>query len=218
MNFDGLGYMTIDQEIFSPRALDSLLKKYVDGDIVVAFSGGMDSTVLLRSVVTLRDEGVFTASVRALHINHQISESSNDWKNHCAKICLEYGVDFKSVGVSCQENRFGFVTESAARDARYEVFVTELQSNETLLLGHHEDDNLETMFLHLMRGSGPLGLSGIPFHRTLGSGSLLRPLLGYSQSSLREFASRVKLDWILDATNSDTTYQRNFLRWNILPT
>ncbi|MDC3239137.1 tRNA lysidine(34) synthetase TilS [Gammaproteobacteria bacterium] len=217
MNFDGSAYMTIDQDIFSLRALGSLLKKYVDGDIVVAFSGGMDSTVLLRSVVILRDEGVLPASIRALHINHQISESSNDWENHCAKICLEYGVNFKSVEVSCGENRFGVVTESAARDARYEVFFAELQSNETLLLGHHEDDNLETMFLHLMRGSGPLGLSGIPFHRKLGAGFLLRPLLGCPQSSLREFASRVELDWILDDSNADTTYQRNFLRWNVLP-
>ena len=217
MNFDGSAYMTTGQDVFSPKALVSLLKKNIDGDVVVAFSGGMDSTVLLRSVVTLRDEGDFPASLRALHINHQISESANDWENHCAKICVRYGVEFKSIRVSCGKNRFGIVTEAAARDARYEVFLAELQSNETLLLGHHQDDNLETMLLHLMRGSGPLGLSGIPVYRKLGSGFLLRPLLGCSQSSLREFASRVKLDWILDNSNSDTTHHRNFLRRNVIP-
>lgn len=209
--------MTFGQDIFSPTVLLSLLKKNVDGDIVVAFSGGMDSTVLLRSVVTLRDEGILPASIRALHINHRISESANDWEDHCAKVCLGYGVAFKSIGVSCEKNSLGVVSEATARDARYEVFLADLESNETLLLGHHEDDNLETMLLHLMRGSGPVGLSGIPFHRKLGLGFLLRPLLGCSQSSLREFASRVKLDWIIDDSNYDTTYQRNFLRSDVLP-
>ncbi|MEQ8517225.1 MAG: tRNA lysidine(34) synthetase TilS, partial [Chromatocurvus sp.] len=107
--------------------------------------------------------------------------------------------------------------EAAARGARYAAFRDALRPGGSLLLAHHQDDQVETFFLRLMRGAGAHGLAGMPAERALGGGRLLRPLLALSRDSLRAYVAEATLDWIEDPSNADTRHDRNYLRHSVLP-
>lgn len=107
--------------------------------------------------------------------------------------------------------------ELQARQARYAVFDALLEPEDFLLMAHHQDDQMETVLYRLLRGSGPRGLAGIPARRPIGKGTLLRPLLKFNKSALSEYAEANDLSWIEDSSNSDTDFDRNFLRQEIIP-
>lgn len=178
--------------------------------VCVAYSGGLDSTVLLHLVATHVD-----LPLVALHINHQLHPDARIWEQHCRQQCLALGVPLEIRAVAVAETGDG--PEAAARDARYRAFETQLGEGEALLLAQHLDDQAETLLLRLLRGAGREGLAGMPVRRNLGRGWLLRPLLDVPRSILHDYALEHDLSWIEDPSNSALRFDRNYLRHEVMP-
>ena len=181
----------------------------------IAYSGGVDSHVLLHAIAQFRDSHPNTPPLTAVHINHQINPCAADWARHCREICAQLGIELQVETVSVTPDGEGL--ESAARRARYAVFERLVGDNEVLLQAHHRDDQIETLLLRQLRGSGIAGLAAIPDKRALGKGHLLRPLLNCARSELVAYAQHNGLQWIDDDSNRDPQYDRNFLRLEVLP-
>lgn len=177
----------------------------------VALSGGLDSSVLLHALAGLRP----AAGLRAVYIDHGLHPQAARWGEHCAALCAGLGVAFSSRRVTVLPVGEGI--EAAARQARYQALLAGLRPGETLLTAHHRDDQVETLLLNLMRGSGPAGLAGIAGDGWRGEARLLRPLLELPRAALREYAQAAGIDWIEDPANSDPRLDRNFLRLQLLP-
>ena len=154
-------------------------------------------------------------SLRAVHINHGLSEDADDWEEHCRRECAARGIELRCDRVEVVADGRG--PEAAAREARYRVFTDCLAPGEALLLAHHLDDHVETFFLRLLRGAGTAGLSGMPAQRPLGAGVLVRPLLEMPRSALKSYALDRGLKWCEDTSNTDESLDRNYLRRQVLP-
>ena len=185
--------------------------------VCVAYSGGLDSTVLLHLLAGLREQsGVPGFELRALHVNHGLSDYADEWEAECAASCRRLDVPFTAFGVEvARTDEMGL--EAAARESRYAVFEQSLEDGEYLLLAQHQDDQLETVLLQLMRGAGVKGLAAMPAEAALGAGRLLRPLLECSRQDLAVYGEQHGLQWIDDPSNFDTGFDRNFLRHEVLP-
>lgn len=182
--------------------------------IWVAFSGGVDSHVLLHLLASA--EATDFQSIHAIHINHGLQSQSQQWTQHCAAVASELGVDFISVDVKVDNiSRLGM--EAAARDARYKALEQSLTVNDVLLLAQHQDDQAETLLLQLLRGAGPKGLSSMGAEFKLGEVQALRPLLTESQADILSYATQHKLKWVEDPSNEDTQWSRNYLRHTLWP-
>ncbi|CAM3854852.1 tRNA lysidine(34) synthetase TilS [Rahnella bruchi] len=183
--------------------------------LCVAFSGGLDSSVLLAGLAELRDTTLPEIELRALHIHHGLSQFADDWLAHCQAFCLQRNIPFSAVKVRVDAQNGGI--EAAARTARYQVFSDHLAENEILLTAQHLNDQCETFMLALKRGSGPAGLSAMSADSSAHGYRLLRPLLDLTRERLEEFAAQFQLSWIEDDSNGDARFDRNFLRLGILP-
>ena len=181
---------------------------------LIGLSGGLDSVVLLHAMAKLRDQPGVNIQLRAFHINHQLQHQAQSWETHCLSICAKLGVEFASTKV---EILGGSGLENAAREARYREFEAALLNDEELLLAHHRDDQMETLLLRLIRGSGSRGLSCIPRRRVLGASRLLRPLLDIDREELQSYAEFEKLKWVTDHSNEDEGFDRNYCRHSLLP-
>lgn len=181
--------------------------------LLVAFSGGMDSAVLLHLLAGLRETRGIT--LRAVHIHHGISRYADDWQQHCQQVCDDLAIPLLVRKVTLRTEGRG--TEAAAREARYAVFSELLQPGEALVTAHHQDDQCETLLLALKRGSGPAGLSAMPPVLRFCSEVLIRPLLPFTRQQLAAYAAHHQLHWVEDDSNQDPAYDRNFLRLKILP-
>lgn len=178
---------------------------------VVGFSGGLDSTALLLALTSSQNR----IPVCALHINHRLSAQADFWQAHCATVANTAGVEFVAREVDCVAAGKGL--EDAARQARYAVFSDFLQDGDCLLLGHHLNDQAETLLLRLMRGAGPKGLAAMAPFRPLGDGILFRPLLMFDRRELQEYLEVQRYQWIEDESNEDRAFDRNFLRHDVMP-
>lgn len=181
----------------------------------IAFSGGVDSTVLLHATARLRAQFA-QLGVRALHVNHHLQPQADAWARHCVNFAAEIGVECATLDVQVSSTPRESM-EAAARLARYAALSAALGDGEYLLTAHHRDDQLETVLLQLLRGAGVAGLSGMPASTALGRGRLLRPLLGVARTDLVAYATAGGLRWIEDLSNVDTRFDRNFLRQELLP-
>lgn len=186
------------------------------GSLLVALSGGLDSTVLLALLRELRDAGLLNPPLEAIHVHHGLQSAADTFEAHCRELCTAWQVSLRLCRVEVSRDS-GLGIEAAARKARYDAFTRELPAGGLLLQAHHGDDQSETVFLHLLRGSGPRGLAGIPAERPLGEGSLLRPLLPWPRETLQAWAQEQGLRWVEDPSNADTRLDRNYLRQCILP-
>jgi tRNA(Ile)-lysidine synthase len=197
-----------------PRALRHALDGHPDGPLCVAFSGGGDSTALLHALAALPQARV--RGLRALHVDHMLHADSGHWAAQAQAFCatLEVACDIVRVDVPLDS---GEGLEAAARHARYAAFAQALRPGEWLLLGHHRDDQVETVLLKLLRGAGPQGLGGMRTVRPLGAGRLWRPLLAVPREVLRAYLQEHRLPCIEDPSNRDVTLARNHLRHEILP-
>lgn len=180
---------------------------------LVAYSGGVDSTVLLHALASLQDR--FTAKLKAVHINHGLQPEADNWAEHCADFCTEYGIEYHIFEVEVDRNISSL--EAAAREARYAAFSRLMEKGDILFSAHHLNDQAETMLLNMMRGSGLHGLAGMPRLRKFSLGLLFRPLLSNSRADLEAYAEQHGLLWVEDPTNAGTDFDRNYLRHNVLP-
>ena len=179
----------------------------------IAFSGGLDSTVLLHLLASLSKTQTLPP-LCAIHVHHGLQAVADAWPDHCHSVCKALGVPLEVVNVQVPP---GASVERAAREARYGAFVARLHSNEVLLTGQHRDDQAETLLFRLLRGAGVRGLSAMPRQRPLGQGYLLRPLLDVSRAELEAYATQQGLSWVEDPSNDDHRYARNFLRQRVVP-
>lgn len=179
----------------------------------IAFSGGLDSSVLLHLLADwARCEALPPLSV--IHVHHGLQPEADAWPEHCAQVCARLGVPLEIVRVQVAA---GASLEQEARRARYAAFSERLGPAEVLLSAQHREDQAETLLFRLLRGAGVRGLAAMPASRTLGQGSLVRPLLDCSRGALQAYAQDRGLVWIEDPSNADERFSRNFLRRQVMP-
>lgn len=178
----------------------------------VAFSGGLDSRVLLDLLVASST----ALPIRIVHVHHGVSNFADDWAKFCQATAESYSGNIEAVIQRVTVDATGSFEESA-RKARYQVFESTLRPNEVLLMGHHLNDQTETFLQRLIRGSGLTGLSGIPKARALKQGLLFRPLIDESREELKTYAQNRELQWVEDESNVSEAYDRNYIRHQILP-
>lgn len=179
----------------------------------IAFSGGLDSSVLLHLLADwARCEALPPLSV--IHVHHGLQPVADAWPEHCAQVCAQLGIALDIVRVQVAP---GASLEQAARNARYQAFAARLEPGEVLLSAQHRDDQAETLLFRLLRGAGVRGLAAMPAGRALGRGSLVRPLLDCSRGELQAYAQDHGLVWIEDPSNADERFSRNFLRSQVMP-
>lgn len=195
---------------------------------LLSYSGGIDSTVLLDILTTLRninnanfDLMQYPLTLRVAHVHHSLHRHADMWVDHCQQQCTIRNVPFQVIYIKnfCHMyHQPQCNIEAAARYLRYNKLYDLLNIKEVLVTAHHMNDQVETFFLALKRGSGPHGLSGMNidtnYHQKY---RILRPLLKSSRVQLEKHAVNNKLHWIEDDTNNNTAFDRNFFRVKILP-
>ena len=183
-------------------------KKCVNPKLTLAFSGGLDSIVLLHLLAECRKTISFQLS--AQHVHHGLSPNADNWADFCQQVCLKLNIPFALSKVNINKNS-GLGIEATAREARYKALLR--PDANFICLAHHQDDQAETLLLQLARGAGVKGLAGM----TAINGKLLRPLLDVPRSALEVYAKQHNLTWIEDESNADTALDRNFMRHKVLP-
>ena len=197
--------------------VQKVLQQHIkQGDhVCVALSGGIDSVVLLDLLADLSKQMQFSLS--AVHVNHGISGNATTWSQFCSKLAFSYGIAIEVTYLHIQKER-GISLEAAAREQRYRIFSNVMA--DYVVLAQHLDDQAETLLLQLLRGAGVIGLSAMPVvrqQRHVNQAKLLRPLLNVSRHQIEQYAQSKDLTWIIDESNDDTNYDRNFLRHDVLP-
>ncbi|WP_136069012.1 tRNA lysidine(34) synthetase TilS [Modicisalibacter radicis] len=193
--------------------IDRALAETPPGRVVwVALSGGLDSSLLL----TLAAHAVHRVPrpLYALHVNHALQPAADDFERHCGALCARLGVPLFVERVTVE--RAGLGLEAAAREARYAAFARRVAPGETLWLAQHADDQAESVLLAALRGSGIRGLAAMPARRDWRGRQLVRPLLGVTRARLAEEATALGIRWRDDPSNADSTFDRNFLRRDVL--
>ena len=189
---------------------NKLISKNIDlsKNMFIAYSGGPDSTALLHllSTVDLNEK----AKVQAIHINHNLSKHSDSWEKHCIEQCSKLNINLITESVEIKSDGDGI--EAASRKARYKIFENLLNDDDQLLLGHHRDDVAETIFMRLLRGSGPDGMEGPKIKRSIGKGVLIRPFLETSKKEILEYLNQNEIEFIEDDSNLSDNFDRNYLR------
>lgn len=191
----------------------------------MAYSGGVDSTVLLHlasrylhNQLFSNDDSATTNNVglKATYINHHLSEQADAWSLHCAEHCASRNISFTSIDVDVTPYLDKGI-EAAARQARYDALIANANGKEIILLGQHLDDQAETVILQLARGAGPTGLSAMPAHKKVDNVNFYRPLLSCSRQQIIEYAKAYNLPWIEDESNASSQFDRNFIRHSVMP-
>ncbi len=185
-----------------------------DTQLLVAFSGGLDSRVLLELAAQFAH--IHFLPIKAVHVHHGLSVNADQWADFCQQ-------QAQSLNVECTVERVqldleqGNSIEEVAREARYHALRQYIQPATLLMTGQHADDQIETFLLAAKRGSGPKGLSAMAHCAPFDVGQKVRPLLCHSRQQLEDYARSQKLSWVEDESNQDTRYDRNFLRQHIIP-
>jgi len=208
--------------------------------LLLGFSGGVDSVVLLDSLH--RSARTLGFRLSALHVNHQLSPNAGRWSAFCREWCRARSIPFRVVKVRVPR---GNSVEAAARAARYAAFAG--AAADYIVLAQHQDDQAETVLLQLLRGAGVKGLAAMPLlRREEGRGlrvegttlatrhstpdtrpstlvprhptpAILRPLLDVTRAEIEDYAHQRKLKWVEDESNQNIYFQRNYLRHEVLP-
>jgi tRNA(Ile)-lysidine synthase len=185
--------------------------------LAVGFSGGADSTALLAACASR-----WPGQVVAFHVHHGLQSAADDFELHCLTVCERLGVPLVVHRVDARHAP-GDSPEDAARRARYEAFAAMARMEgasaavKSIALGHHADDQVETLLLALSRGAGLPGLAAMPAQMQRNGLDIHRPLLAVPGAEIREWLVGRHLPWIEDPTNGDERYTRNRIRAVLLP-
>ncbi|MFI4853290.1 MAG: tRNA lysidine(34) synthetase TilS [Candidatus Makana argininalis] len=188
--------------------------------VLLAFSGGLDSTVLLNIISYINNKNKFKEEnnktyIRAIYIQHNINNIDNIFLNHCYKECNKLNIKFITDKISINNKSDGI--EASFRKARYKVIYKNMLNNEVLITAHHLNDQIETLLLSIKRGSGPTGMSGISMYSKFNNSLLIRPMININRDILYKYAEYHNLKWLEDISNNEMKLDRNFLRKKILP-
>lgn len=182
---------------------------------VIAYSAGLDSSVLLHALAELRMQGGIGA-LHAVHVHHGLMPQADGWVLHARQQAAQLAVSLDVVYVDAKADK-GESPEARARDERYKALRQHIGINDVLLTAHHQDDQAETVLLQLLRGSGVRGLSAMPSAAPFAEGWHWRPLLGFGRDQLTAYARDHRLTWVEDPSNASDNYDRNFLRQRVMP-
>lgn len=205
------------------QKLIELLEKHdivFDGKkIMVAVSGGPDSVALLHIFSKWRKSLDFT--LLATTFDHQLRTEAKEDVAFVTKLCKEWNIPLETdtLDVRHFEEKYKVSTQVAARTLRYEKFKKVMLKHDIdyLVLGHHGDDQIETMVMSFMRTTNLSGITGIPFRRTFSTGEIIRPLLAVSKAEIEYYLERNQLSYRIDPSNEDISYTRNYVRQLIVP-
>ncbi len=203
------------QQEFEQRLATRLANRpYPAVRLIIAYSGGLDSTVLLSlAQLYAKKNGI---AIKAIYVNHGLSQNAGGWQRHCQGVCQAMEVEFEALAIQVKKNGDGL--EAAAREARYQALAGVTKEQDLILLGQHADDQAETFFLQLMRGAGPAGLQAMPESKQdQWQRQYFRPLLTFTRKDLESYAVAQNLAWIEDESNLDQQFERNFLRHEVMP-
>ncbi|UVV65478.1 tRNA lysidine(34) synthetase TilS [Glaesserella parasuis] len=178
----------------------------------IGLSGGVDSAVLLHLFAQARQ--ALNLKLRAIHIHHGLSPNADSWATFCEQLCEQWAIPLTVCKVQVQGKQG---LEANARTARYQAIQQHIQRNEMLATAHHLDDQVETFFLVLKRGSGIQGLGAMQAVSFLQNIAIFRPLLSFNKTDILAYAEQHQLEWIEDESNFNTDFDRNFLRQTALP-
>jgi tRNA(Ile)-lysidine synthase len=197
-------------------ALTSAISKYPKMPLVIAYSGGVDSQVLLHALASLSQKDEISNDITVCHVNHGLSKNANDWQLFAQKTCAKLNLNLEVSRVNIQEQAQQSL-EALARKARYKALQSIYNEPALIITGHHSDDQAETFLLALKRGSGLKGLSAMAIESKRENDLLLRPLLKISRAEIIDYANQFSLTWVEDESNTDTHFDRNFIRNEIVP-
>jgi tRNA(Ile)-lysidine synthase len=192
--------------------LTSVLSPYPPhSKIWVAYSGGVDSTLLLVLAAKVCQQ--LSLSLSAIHVHHGVAEQADEWVMHCQRQCALLNLELQVQYLTPASK----ISEAQLRQDRYFAFAKTVGAHEPLLLAHHQQDQAETLLLRLCRGTGVYGLQGMQAQRAQNNLLLLRPWLGISRQQIVETAQQLQLQWIEDPSNQRLSFRRNFMRHQVLP-
>lgn len=182
--------------------------------VLVAYSGGVDSAVLLHAALHSQLKGKI--DITAVHVHHGLNLAADEWAQFCENMAGRWGAAFRVLRVDAAP-RGRRSPEEAARRARYTALKELMRGGDVLMTAHQRDDQAETVLLQLLRGSGPAGLAGMPGCMSFGSGHLARPLLDVTREEIERYAREQRLEWIEDPMNDEPRLDRNYLRRQLAP-
>ncbi|PTP15725.1 tRNA lysidine(34) synthetase TilS [Vibrio sp. 10N.286.51.C3] len=194
----------LDQSALKPRSR-----------LVVAFSGGVDSRVLLE--LSAQYAQAHDIECHAVHVHHGLSTNADLWVEQCQTWCDGLSIPLAIERVSLDVNS-GESIEKLARDARYHAFKQYIRYGDVLVTGQHLDDQVETFLLALKRGSGPKGLSSMAKVMPFVDAHIVRPMLSVTRTEIEAAAYGMGLTWVEDESNQDLRFDRNFIRHQVTPT
>ncbi|MCP3952918.1 MAG: tRNA lysidine(34) synthetase TilS, partial [Desulfobacterales bacterium] len=203
--------------------LDTVVKTVTDhhmfragNRVLVAVSGGPDSVALVSILSKLAPRLFITLGVA--HLNHGLRPEAEDEARCVKALAKKLALPFylESRDVAAYRHRHGLSLEEAGREVRYAFYrkVLAAERYQKIATGHHRDDNAEMVLMNLLRGSGPLGLSGIPPVR---ENVIVRPLINLARAHIHAYLDHRRLDYVSDPSNADTCYTRNRIRHTLLP-
>jgi len=185
-------------------------------EFAVGFSGGMDSSVLLHLLVTVRDEAHTGWRIRALHFNHGLRPEADEEEEFCRNAAASLGVAFTAgrADVRAKARGEGLCLEEAARACRYAFFRS---SGLLTVLAHHREDQVETVLFNAARGTGIRGLAVMRRRAVVHGVAVVRPLLEVGKEEIRAYAARHAIRFVDDPSNRDTSFSRNLIRHEVVP-
>lgn len=181
------------------------------GKWIVAYSGGVDSRLMLDVLTKIKPQG---KEIIVIHVNHGLCQYATEWENKAIQTARSYDAKVYVENLNMTELS---AIEEKARDLRYAAIQKYVEEGDLIFTGHHKNDNTETVLFRLFRGTGIAGLAGIPETRPFGKGNIVRPLLNLSRKEIEAYAQDNELLWVEDPSNKDSKYTRNFLRNEVIP-
>lgn len=191
----------------------SILEKInIHKRLYLGYSGGIDSSVLLHILNNNLKKKIFKLTV--IHINHSYNINSKNWSTFCKNECNKLKIPIYIYNYNSFNKKL--LSENDFRKLRFNIFLKIIKKNSSLILAHNNDDKIETFFLNIIRNSSANGLSSIKTTNKLKHINLIRPLLNVSKKEIYNYANKNKIKYIIDKSNFEIKFSRNFIRNEIL--